>query len=144
MNKKNSSGSGVFLMEMILVVFFFILCAGICILVFVKADHMSRTAMDTNKSVITAQSIAEIWKHEGPEGLIRRMDAVMLTAEENSAGLYWEKDWEPASGPERAAYEAKISWQETDGMSDAVIVIIRNEDSRELFAMEVSKYRGSS
>lgn len=140
MIKKNSSGSGIFLMEMILVVFFFIICAGICILVFVKADNMSRTARDLNQGVIAAESIAEIWKQEGVEGLSQRMNAAAYDSD--SAGVYWDRNWEPAETPEQAAYAALISWQETGQMADAEIIIKRTQDSRELFTMTVSHYRG--
>ena len=50
--------SGIFMMEMIIVVFFFILCSSVCILVFVKGDRMSRDAADLNQSVLIAQSVA--------------------------------------------------------------------------------------
>ncbi len=53
--------SGIFMMEMIIVVFFFILCSSVCILVFVKGDRMSRDAADLNQSVLIAQSVAEVW-----------------------------------------------------------------------------------
>lgn len=67
MNRKQRSG--VFMMEMIAVVCFFILCAGICIQTFVQADLISRKASDLNQGVLIAQSVAEVWKAEGPEGL---------------------------------------------------------------------------
>lgn len=141
MIKKNSSGSGIFLMEMILVVFFFIICAGICILIYVKANNMSQTARDLNQSVIAAESIAEIWKQEGKEGLVGRMHAAALKNNPDSAGMYWGQNWQPADDPEHAAYVALISWQENDGLSDAVIAIERSRDSCELFSMTVSRYR---
>lgn len=72
---KRKQHSGVFMMEMIMVVFFFIICASICILVFVKGDRMSREAMDLNRSVLIAQSVAEVWKEEGGEGLENRFGA---------------------------------------------------------------------
>lgn len=72
---KKKQHSGVFMMEMIMVVFFFIICASICILVFVKGDRMSREAMDLNRSVLIAQSVAEVWKEEGGEGLESRFGA---------------------------------------------------------------------
>ena len=59
--KKSGLGTSVFMMEMIVVVFFFSLCAAVCILLFVKADHMSRLAADTNQAVTKAESIAEIF-----------------------------------------------------------------------------------
>ncbi|MDO5550118.1 MAG: hypothetical protein Q4F76_03030 [Lachnospiraceae bacterium] len=48
MNSRKRSGSGVFLMEMIMVCGFFLLCAAICIRVFIQADSMSRLARETN------------------------------------------------------------------------------------------------
>ena len=56
--------SGIFMMEMIIVVFFFILCSSVCILVFVKGDRMSRDAADLNQSVLIAQSVAEVRSEE--------------------------------------------------------------------------------
>lgn len=141
MIKKNSSGSGIFLMEMILVVFFFVICAVICIRVFVKANDMSRTARDLNQSVLAAESIAEIWKQEGGEGLEKRMQAAVPAKNPDSAGIYWNQNWQPAKDQEQAAFVASISWQETEEWADAVIAIERTQDSHELFTMAVSRYR---
>ena len=52
MNKKNGSGSGMFMLEMIMAVFFFLLCSGICVMAFVKADRMSHLAQDTNQACV--------------------------------------------------------------------------------------------
>lgn len=76
--------SGIFMMEMIMVVFFFILCSSVCILVFVKGDRMSRDAADLNQSVLIAQSVAEVWKLEGSEGLKQRFGASVSTQEDAS------------------------------------------------------------
>ena len=46
-------------MEMLVVVGFFIICASICVLVFVKADYISKDARDINQAVLKAQSLAE-------------------------------------------------------------------------------------
>ncbi len=88
MNRKHPSG--VFMMEMIAVVFFFILCAGICIKTFVKADIMSREAADLNQGVLIAQSVAEVWKAEGPEGLEKKFQA--YGQEEESDGYIMDFD----------------------------------------------------
>lgn len=71
--------SGVFMMEMITVVFFFILCSGICIRTFAQAELFSRRAVELNQSVSFAQSVAEVWKAEGEAGLKRRFEAVCQT-----------------------------------------------------------------
>ena len=46
---------------------------------------MSREAADLNQSVLIAQSVAEVWKSEGTEGLKQRFDADGPAAYRNSA-----------------------------------------------------------
>ena len=59
MSGRRGSGSGPFLMEMILVSGFFIICAALCVTVFVKADSTSRRARDINQAVLAAETLAE-------------------------------------------------------------------------------------
>lgn len=54
MNRRSGSGSGPFLMEMLAVVGFFIVCASICVSVFAGADRLSRKADDLNHAVLAA------------------------------------------------------------------------------------------
>lgn len=61
-SRKRTSGSGPFLMEMILVTGFFIICASICVLVFARANRLSQRASDINQAVLEAQSLAEEMK----------------------------------------------------------------------------------
>ena len=44
MRDTKKSGSGIFLMEMIMVCGFFLLCAAVCVRAFVQADSLSRMA----------------------------------------------------------------------------------------------------
>jgi len=82
MNKKNGSGSGMFMLEMIMAVFFFLLCSGICVMAFVKADRMSHLAQDTNQAVMIAESMAETWKVGGKELLEEKTGAISSKSEE--------------------------------------------------------------
>ena len=68
MNSRKRSGSGIFLMEMIMVCGFFLLCAAVCVQVFIKADSMSRLAREKNQAVLAAQSLGELWKAGELEG----------------------------------------------------------------------------
>ena len=72
MNSRKGSSSGIFLMEMIMVCGFFLLCAAVCIRVFIQADSMSRLAREMNQAVLAAESVADRWKvgaseSEGPQ-----------------------------------------------------------------------------
>lgn len=136
MSKKNRSGAGLFMMEMIVAVFFFILCASTCILVFVKADTMSRLARDTNSGVMAAESMAEVWKTEGTDGLVVRLDA---QADGKRVEVFWDKNWNTVSGEADAAYKGELVWEAQDGLENAQIMVSRM-DGKELFSMTVSRY----
>lgn len=144
MTRKNSSGTGMFMMEMMMVIFCFILCASTCILVFVKSNQMSRYAKDTNQGVLAAESIAEVWKAEGGEGLARRLYAIPSGGAKAGAGLYrmyWDQDWKVTAEAEDAAYQAELTWTETDGLASGTIHVADIAGTREIFTMPVSKYQ---
>lgn len=138
MNKKRETPSGLFMMEMIMVVFFFILCASTCILVFVKANQMSQNARDTNQGVLMAESAAEVWKAEGEKGLIERLGA--SKTEEGCYDLYWNRGFEPAKEGEEPAYHGRILLSSEAGMGRASISI-ETAQGDALFDLDVKKYR---
>lgn len=139
MNRKNSSGAGLFMLEMIAAVFFFILCAGICIRVFVKADGMSRLARDTNNGVLAAESVAEVWKAEGPEGLSGRF---LAQTGDDQALICWDLGWNAVADQASAAYLGEVSWSAEAGLLTARIVIRRTDKGagKELFQMAAARY----
>lgn len=129
---RGKSGSGTFLMEMILAVFFFIICVSICMLAFAKSDHMSRTARKRNQAVLAAESTAEIWKVSGTNGLEEQMhftaaaDASELSAEYEDFRIYVKL--EPSG----------------NGETDAVIRVCPVQpslaDPEEYFRLETRRY----
>lgn len=148
MSKKSERGTGLFMMEMIMVVFFFILCASTCILVFSKANNMSRLAKDTNDGVVAAESVAEVWKAEGLQGLQDRFSAVSDSAdpsetEQGSCRIFWNSDWSVAVSDQEAVYITEVVWKTTDDVSEAEVKITRTEDSENLYSLLVKKYLGS-
>ena len=85
--RKGGSSSGLFLMEMIVVVFFFVVCASQCILAFATSEKMSRQGRDLNQAVTMAESIAEVWKAEGVDGLTKRLGFSQENSGELEGGL---------------------------------------------------------
>lgn len=142
MNRKSGSGSGIFLMEMMVVVFFFILCASTCILAFAKSDRMSKLAMERNQAVLAAESVVEIWKADGTDGWKTRLGA---TEDGQAAGSFqaaWDRQWESAAADAAAPYYAEI--QVTDGgdsIEHAAVSVYRSSDQIQLFALEADCYR---
>ncbi len=136
MKNKRDSGTAMFLMEMIAVVGFFILCAGVCILAFVKANHLSCLAKDTNYASLAAESVAEIWKAQDEEGL----EARFFMSKNGEAGIiYWDSRWNPVEDEPAADYRAEISLAEEGLIKEAHIRILRLADDTELFVLDTKK-----
>lgn len=128
MNRKQHSG--MFLMEMIIVILFFILCAAICIETFVKADSMSRKAVDLNRGVQVAQTVTEVWKSEGTEGLQKRLKAA--PSGDGDEEMWFDAHGEPCEA-ETAVFKAEA---ETD--LENMIKVIVSHDGKEIYALEAA------
>ena len=70
MQTKNSSKSGIFLMELILSILFFSIAAAVCVKLFVTAHRLSDQSVNLNHAVAMAESIAEaFYGCNGNQGL---------------------------------------------------------------------------
>lgn len=168
MNRKSGAGSGPFLMEMLVVVGFFIICASICVMVFAKADRTSKTARDINQAVLKAQSLAEeIKAGQDPQwsGMLPDRDVWAYLAETDNEdqgqadwlkemmdsdgyeGMHtvcWDSNWQE-SGPAAVPAYLGIVYQGTvDGMRRLDIRILlygRGSDKGKLlFRLQTETY----
>lgn len=149
MNKKNSSGSGMFMLEMIMAVFFFLLCSGICVMAFVKADRMSHLAQDTNQAVMIAESMAETWKVGGKELLEEKTGAISSKSEETEKDedsqssvctVYLDQKGEQAAAESDVFFMGILSQKEKNGLETAEITAIPQRDQKQLFTMTIARY----
>jgi len=109
--KTDHSGRS-FLLEMIFVVFFFSICAAICIQVFVKADTISKNASDLNHAVVKTESIADTIRNRGADF---------------TGPVSWDKNWDPASDEKTAVFTASIvTGMDENNMLTADIRILKN------------------
>lgn len=149
MNKKNGSGSGMFMLEMIMAVLFFLLCSGICVMAFVKADRMSHLAQDTNQAVMIAESMAETWKVGGKELLEEKAGAISSKSEETEKDedsqssvctVYLNQKGEHAVAESDVFFMGILSQKEKNGLETAEITVIRQRDQKQLFTMTTARY----
>lgn len=148
MNRKSGSGSGLFLMEMLVAAGFFIICSSICVMVFVKADRISRNAWDMNHAVEKAQSLAEelkagqelqwsemlpdrdIWGHMAEQSKKDKKQTDWYEELRDSDGyegmytMYWGKDWQPEKPSSSPPYLGIISRGKVDGIERVDILIM--------------------
>ena len=168
MNRKSGSGSGPFLMEMLVVVGFFIICASICIMVFVKSDNISREARDINQAVLMAQSLTEelkagvdpqwsqqlpdrnIWQHlaeadgENEEYAEWNRELVESSGYEGMHAIYWDSSWKVTEPNLNTPYLG-ITYQGTvDGMRRTDVLVLRygrGDDKGELlYRLQTESY----
>ena len=130
MGERKNSGTAMFLMEMIMVVGFFIICACICIQVFARANTLSRLAEDTNHAVIAAENMAESWKAGERSGT------------ESTEPQYFDRNWQEPADPSQAAFAAELQTEDGDGMQEARITVTRLRDQRELIQIRVGRLSG--
>jgi len=90
MKNRTMSGSGLFLIELMLAILIFAIAAAICLRIFVTANHISTESTTLNHAVIAAQSGAECFKatmgdlHEMSEllgGVFFTLPTIELTAD---------------------------------------------------------------
>lgn len=155
MSGRRGSGSGPFLMEMILVSGFFIICAALCVTVFVKADSTSRRARDINQAVLAAETLAEemragqvetlgdgllmpdrdfsefLVQWENDEQRARR-ELISRAEDFHSYAPVWDEDWNRypdagalAAAGKETAYAAQVLCGTVDHMQMTQIVVMR-------------------
>lgn len=138
MESKRDSGTAMFLMEIIAVVCFFILCAGVCILAFVKANYLSRLAKDVNYASLAAESVAEVWKAQDMEGLERQF---FMSMDGETGVICWDNQWNPVEDEKTADFSAQIDLAGDGSVEEARIRIRRLQDGTELFELSARKIR---
>lgn len=164
MSSQKRSGSGIFLMEMIMVCGFFLLCAALCVQVFMRSDAMSRLAREKNQAVLAAESLAETWKAEGIDCLAAAEGAKTADGQMRYT-LYFDEGWNMVADPQSYGdstqdayyYTALLTLGEEDsgqGKVECLSLVLsrggshpyRNERDRDgqplaLYSLQAKKYR---
>lgn len=88
------SKSALFLMELIIVIFFFALTSAVCLQVFVKAHSVSENTKDLNEAILWADNAAEIFFEFGDdEEMVKGMlDEAFPKNEEASYNVSFDRD----------------------------------------------------
>lgn len=137
MKRKRVSGSGLFLLELMLSILFFSISAAVCVQVYAEAHLRSREAKDLNLAVTCVSSAAEVLLHEGAEGLQKQF-AELKEEENGTFCLFYTEDWTPSEA-EQAYAEILISVREQDDMRYGELKASRM-DGTEIYSLDVRGY----
>ncbi|MDO4582436.1 MAG: hypothetical protein Q4B96_07650 [Bacillota bacterium] len=123
---KRSSKNGLFLMELLLAVTFFCICAAVCMQVFVTAKQQSDDSYALANASQLCAAAAEAYKGYGG-------DAGLAAAQ---VPRYYDAAWLPCEQA-LAVYELRIDEAGADGrLRSAAIAVYRLTDEQPLFALD--------
>ena len=133
--KNSGTKTGLFLIELVLALLLFALCASICTQLFTAARQKARDSQALSKSVQLATSAAECYK--AARGDIDAVSA--MWQRENYGGVIsisYDKDWRETEG--EASYVMTIK-DLGDGVAEVEIISIRLADKQEhsVYSMDV-------
>lgn len=97
---RQSSRTSLFLIELVLSIFFFIIAAVICLQLFVNTFFLSRKTIETNQSLLWSQNLAEPFLgNNGDFSIVKKLYAnidcisKLSIASNDSILLCFDKDW---------------------------------------------------
>ncbi|MBC8571367.1 hypothetical protein [Zongyangia hominis] len=136
MQRRTSSKSSLFLLEMIFVILFFSLAAAVCVSLFAQAHAVSVKSSDLNAAVLRAQSAAECVKAEGA-GFAELLDHAQSDGEDTL--LYYDGEWRSTS-QEGAVYCLRVTPVQTGDLFTAQIAVSRVGEEEPIYSLEAAKY----
>lgn len=126
-----ASRSGLFLIELILSIFFFIIAAAVVMQLFVKSHFISEDTININYALLYTQNIAEIFlAADGDFNAVEQTFSPDILTKDNeiTAVLYFDKDWQKQTSQTNAAYMITMNYNLiTDSGPYACLNIYINE-----------------
>lgn len=135
--KKNSSGRSLFLLEIGVLMLFFIISAVVCVTLFVYSHEKNNDANDLNSAAVKAVTIADTIK-----ACKNDLDeAKSLLGADAGFRIYYDEDWQ--TGGEKN-YQAIISCKRNDLLLTADITFIRLEDGKTIYFLQTKEFLGEA
>lgn len=114
MQKRQASKSTLFLMEIVIVILIFSLCAAVCLSLFAASDRMSEESDALNHAVVISKNAAGCFKSaEGDYALLFALMEVPARIDsidgKQCAKVYYDNNWEPATHAKENGYYLSVS-----------------------------------
>ncbi|MEG1779493.1 MAG: hypothetical protein RR263_05265, partial [Oscillospiraceae bacterium] len=134
---KRSSKSGLFLIELMIMILFFSIASAVCIQLFVKANLISTDSRDLSMAVDKAQIAAEYFKStDGSQTeLIQLLNA--QSCSEKIIVAYYDKNWLSCK-PDNSTYSLQLKFTQPAPLVAAQITVMRHEQS--LYELDIKTY----
>ena len=138
MKRSGSRRPSLFLIELIIVLFFFMLVCAVCLRLFALADLTSRESKDLSISQNLAQSFAEALKGSdgSPQEMIRLLPELSYIGQQYRS--WYDSSWQPCSS-EDAVYSLDNRYTYSS-LKTAALTIRDLRREKDLFQLELTFY----
>ena len=141
--RSNSTKSGLFLMELIVIILFFSLTSAITIQLFVKSNVISHNSINMSQSHMITQNIAEVFRATNGSFPTTVEQFMMAEMESDSTfTLNFSKDWKALPFPDTEGFTVVAEYSEIDQMHHLYIRITKNSDNTLIHEQTIKKYVG--
>lgn len=131
MKQMHFSKTGLFLIELLFALLFFIVAAAICLEVFAKAHTINEESSIKTQAALEAQNIAEIWLQD--TDALNTLHIVYPFIEQETNTIFYNNSWQ-ACKKEDSHYKAILE------NNDEQMKIIMKKESDVLFSMTVQRH----
>ena len=140
MRKQHAPKATLFLMELVIVIFFFSICAAICANMFGSAQQMADNSENLSRAVVEARSAASCYKAaDGDlEKTARLLDGVQL---DDSAAVYFDEAWNKIADSETAQFVVRLKQREHPGEADVYILHLNKASDNIIFSIPVKTHK---
>ena len=139
MHKRRASKSTLLLMELVMVIFIFALCAAVCLGLFGTSQKMTNDSDSLNHAVAVSRTAANCYK--AANGDLQQLAALMdvpADLHEQQMRVYYDKRWQPASqAAEDGFYLLIVS--DTDTALRTAEMAVCHTDGTMIYQLEVKK-----
>ena len=125
MTERSKSKSRLFFIEILIIIVFFSICAGVCMNLFANAKLISVESSDLTKGVMVAQAAAEAVKAEGDSPELERL--LGGCRDGNMIRVYYDGQWQKLPRKEAAVYELAVRLTEEQGVLAAEIRVLKGD-----------------
>jgi len=138
---RNSSKSGLFLMELIMSILFFTLAATVCIQMFVKSHTLSEESVSLNHAVIICQGLADSFY--GTDGDLTLVSDMFENSKsnQNHITIYYDENFETTTQKTDNGFRAEgILKQEKENLLTFEISFISNYNETVIYSLSPVLY----
>jgi hypothetical protein len=115
MGKQNASRTGLFLIELILSIFFFIIAAAVVLQLFVNSHFISKKTISINNALLYSQNMSEVFLSDNGNfdnviNLYSEQLVDVAGAPDNLLLLLFDKNWVPVTEFDNAEYSIVVDY----------------------------------